>query len=171
VYVAGLAEAVGVEVVGVFLVGLLDVLDEPVLYEVEDGNKIGLATLVEILLVLLDFGHELVVLVLMGGKVGIAGLAHGDLFLEEVGASVDGELAHDFTDDVFAFADAHGIGERVDDREKFLVLGIELVDVDAVGIVPGKGGHCVSPDGSIGRGTGGMRGQRSGERKNERKSE
>jgi hypothetical protein len=153
VYVAGLAEAVGVEVVGVFLVGLLDVLDEPVLYEVEDGNKIGFAALVEVGLVFLDVGHELVVLFLVGGEFGVAGLAHGDLFLEEVGASVDGELAHDFTDDVFAFADAHGIGERVDDLEELAVLGIELVDVDAVGIVPGKGGHCVSPDSSIGRGT------------------
>ena len=58
-YVAGLAEAVGVEVIGVLLVGLLDVLDEPVLYEVEDGNKIGFAALVEVGLVFLDVAMSL----------------------------------------------------------------------------------------------------------------
>ena len=80
-------------------------------------------------------------LIVMSGEIRIAGLAHEDFFLEEMGASVDGELGDHVADDVFALANAHGIGERIDDLKELLVLSVELLDVNAVGFVPRKCRH------------------------------
>jgi len=134
-------DAVGVEVVGIALVGFLDVLDEPFAEKIEDGNGVGFAAFVEVGFVFLDIGHEPGVLIVMSGEIRIAGLAHEDFFLEEMGASVDGELGDHVADDVFALANAHGIGERIDDLKELLVLSVELLDVNAVGFVPRKCRH------------------------------
>jgi hypothetical protein len=130
-----------VEVIGILFVRRLNVVHEPLPQKIQDSDDVGFATLQQIALIPLDLGHQFGVLFLVRGETRVAGLPHGYFFLQEMGASVHGELTDYIANDVVALSHAHRIGQFVEDGKEFLVLSVKLLDMDAIGIVPRKRGH------------------------------
>lgn len=123
----------GVEVGGVLLVGVHDVIDQPV---VEERQHVDRLTRDPIFAKLRDRVNELLMLYMVSGERRIFRPRHERFFRREVGLRVAFQLLDDSLNDLGAFAGLHCFVQFVDQGKEFYVFRIATSHLHAVAGFP-----------------------------------